>query len=87
MHPRTYALPLFLIAGALHAQGPEVTSWILNQGETGSYYVQGNSTPIVTTTLANVQLVQYADDNVYINATGIPAYATAPFLDGNPSLA
>ena len=87
MHPRTYALPLFLIAGALHAQGPEVTSWILNQGETGSYYVQGNSTPIVTTTLANVQLVQYADDNVYINATGIPAYPTAPFLDGNPSLA
>jgi len=76
-----------LLLTAARAQGPEVTSWILNQGETGSYYVQGNSTPIVTSTPANVQLVQYSATDVYISATGIPAYPTAPFLDGNPSLA
>lgn len=80
------ALALLLVRSSF-AQGPEITSWILNQGETGSYYVQGNSTPVVTSTPANVQQVQYSTDNVYISATGIPAYPTAPFLDGNPSLA
>jgi hypothetical protein len=37
--------------------------------------------------LANVQKVQYSADWAYINATGIPAYVTGPFLDGNPSVA
>ena len=37
--------------------------------------------------LANVQSVDYSEEWVYITATGIPAYITGPFLDGNPSLA
>ncbi|MCB9170529.1 MAG: YHYH protein [Flavobacteriales bacterium] len=72
---------------SLAAQGPEVTGWILNQGETGSYYVQGNSTTQTMTTLADVGTVQYDATDVYVSATGIPAYPTGPFLDGNPSLA
>ena len=78
---------LSLLVALLQAQGPEITSWTLNGGETGSYYVQGSSTPQTMTTLANVQAVQYNAVNVYITATGIPDYPTGPFLDGNPSLA
>src|SRR5207253_714138 len=37
--------------------------------------------------LANVQMVRYSADTVYINTNGIPSYITGPFLDGNPSLA
>ena len=37
--------------------------------------------------MANVQSVDYSEEWVYITATGIPAYITGPFLDGNPSLA
>jgi len=37
--------------------------------------------------LANVQSVKYSTDWVYVNSTGIPAYITGPFLDGNPSIA
>ncbi|HPJ53101.1 MAG TPA: hypothetical protein PLF80_09245 [Flavobacteriales bacterium] len=65
---------LSLLVALLQAQGPEITSWTLNGGETGSYYVQGNSTPQTMTTLANVQAVQYNAVNVYITATGIPMW-------------
>lgn len=67
--------------------GPEVTSWILNQGETGQYYMQGNSTPQNSGHLANVQQVQYSTNNVYVTTTGIPGYAIGPYLDGNPAQA
>ncbi|MDB9989701.1 YHYH protein, partial [Flavobacteriaceae bacterium] len=53
----------------------------------GRHYIQGNSTPIEDGVLANVQSVDYSEEWVYITATGIPAYITGPFLDGNPSLA
>jgi hypothetical protein len=67
---------------------PAITSFIQNTtGLKGRHYVQGNSTPIQDNVLANVQSVQYSDDWVYVDATGIPAYITGPFLDGNPSLA
>lgn len=56
-------------------------------GIQGSHYVSGNSTAINDAIDANVQLIQYSNDWVYINTTGIPAYTTGPFLDGNPSLA
>jgi hypothetical protein len=56
-------------------------------GIKGRHYVKGNSTPINDDVLANVQKVQYSATSVYINATGIPAYITGPFQDGNPSLA
>ncbi len=85
------ALCLFtsLFCVALQAQtNPAITSWIQNTtGITGRHYVQGNPTPIEDDVLANVQTVQYSDDWVYVSATGIPAYITGPFLDGNPSIA
>ena len=67
---------------------PIITAPIQNQtGITGRHYIQGNSTPIEDGVLANIQSVDYSEDWVYITATGIPAYITGPFLDGNPSLA
>lgn len=70
------------------SQTPEITSWLINTtGLTGSHYISNNPTLIQDQTAANVQLVQYSDQWVYISATGIPSYPTGPFLDGNPSLA
>ena len=76
-------------AFSLYSQtNPAVSSWMLNTtGIQGRHYVVGNSTPIDDNVDANVQLVQYSNDWVYVNATGIPAYVTGPFQDGNPSLA
>jgi hypothetical protein len=64
---------------------PAITSWLQNTTETGSYYMQGNSTTISNNILVNCQQVEYSIDFVYIMATGIPSYPTGPFLDGNPS--
>jgi hypothetical protein len=77
-----------LLAGGLQAQtNPAITSWLINtDGTTGRHYVQGNSTPIVDATLANVQMVQYSANWAYVTTTGVPSYITGPFLDGNPSL-
>ena len=67
---------------------PAITSWLRNTtGITGRHYVNGNSTPIVDATLANVQSVKYSTNWVYATTNGIPSYITGPFLDGNPSLA
>lgn len=66
---------------------PAITSWLQNNSITGSYYVSGNSTPIANNILVNCQAVQYSANNVYITTTGVPAYPTGPFLDGNPSQA
>jgi len=81
---------LFLISASfLFSQSnPVITSWLQNTtGIQGRHYVAGNYTPIDDDVDANVQLVQYSSDWVYINTTGIPAYITGPFQDGNPSLA
>jgi len=69
------------------AQGPEVTSWIQNTTETGTYYAAGNPELIENNILVNCQQVEYSDDYVYISSTGVPAYPTGPFQDGNPSQA
>lgn len=67
---------------------PAITGWLINTtGITGRHYVAGNSTPIVDAVLANVQTVHYNATYAYVSATGIPAYITGPFQDGNPSLA
>jgi hypothetical protein len=67
---------------------PAIEHWLINtSGITGRHYVQGNSTPINETTLANVQTVQYSNNWVYVTTTGVPSYITGPFMDGNPSLA
>lgn len=66
---------------------PEITSWLQNTSQTGSYYASGNSTTIPNNILVNCQQVEYSTDFVYISTKGIPSYPTGPFLDGNPSLA
>ncbi len=66
---------------------PAITSFLQNTTETGSYYMQGNSTPIDNGILYNCQKIEYSDDYVYVTTNGIPAYPTGPFLDGNPSQA
>ena len=65
---------------------PELEAWLLNtDGATGQYWNGNTLVPMQDE--CDVQLVQYSADNVYIHATGIPRYATAPFPDGNPSQA
>jgi hypothetical protein len=82
-------LLILIVAFISNAQtNPAITSWLQNTtGITGRHYVAGNSTPIVDAVQANVQSVQYNATYAYVSATGIPAYITGPFLDGNPSLA
>jgi|TARA_B110000285_G_scaffold234763_1_gene312907 hypothetical protein len=79
---------LLTIAIASQAQtNPAITSWLQNTTVTGTYYVAGNSTAIPNNILVNCQQVEYSVDYAYITATGIPAYTTGPFQDGNPSQA
>lgn len=66
---------------------PAITSILQNTTKTGTYYVSPNSTALSNNILVNCQKVEYTTDFVYISATGIPAYPTGPFLDGNPSQA
>ncbi|MBC7642196.1 MAG: YHYH protein [Flavobacterium sp.] len=79
----------FLLAFAVNAQtNPAITSWLQNTtGISGRHYIIGNSTPIIDAIAANVQSVKYDINWAYVAATGIPAYITGPFQDGNPSLA
>jgi hypothetical protein len=83
------ALVLLISVSGIRAQtNPAITSWLINTTDLkGRHYVNGNSTPIQDNVLANTQSVQYSGSWVYIKATGIPAYITGPFLDGNPSIA
>ena len=62
---------------------PAITSWLQNTSETGTYYLEGNSTLLENNILVNCQKVEYSNDFVYVTATGIPAYPTGPFLDRN----
>lgn len=80
-------LGICLLGNNLFAQGPEVTSWLQNTTQNGTYYISGNSTPIDLGILFNCQEVSYSTDYVYIKTHGIPAYPSGPFLDGNPSIA
>lgn len=79
---------LLLTLPALSQTDPVISSWLRNETNIkGRHYVKGNPTPIADNDLANVQKVEYSTDFVYITATGIPAYITGPFQDGNPSIA
>ncbi|MEN9988356.1 MAG: hypothetical protein RLZZ585_1395 [Bacteroidota bacterium] len=87
---KTNLLFLLIVCGqqAMAQLNPAIEHWMINSsGITGRHYIQGNSTPINETTLANVQSVQYSNNWVYVTATGVPSYITGPFMDGNPSLA
>lgn len=66
---------------------PAITKWLQNTTTTGKHWVSGNSTVTTDAVVANVQSVKYSTNFVYVATHGIPTYATAPFLDGNPSLA
>lgn len=66
---------------------PAITSWMQNTTQTGSYYMKGNPTLLPHGMLVNCQLVRYSSNNVYVNATGMPAYNVGPYLDNNPNQA
>jgi len=86
--PFIYLGLLLLSCFSLPAQlSPAITSWLQNNTETGTYYMQGNSTAISNGILVNCQQVSYTSTSVYVESTGVPAYPTGPFLDGNPSQA
>ncbi|MGB0864305.1 MAG: YHYH protein, partial [Saprospiraceae bacterium] len=82
-----FTLLLLLNISLAYSQSPAVTSWLQNTTVTGTYYVSGNSMAISNNTLVNCQKVEYSTNFVYVTATGIPAYPTGPFQDGNPSQA
>ncbi|MFM7340160.1 MAG: hypothetical protein ACKO2H_08610 [Bacteroidota bacterium] len=63
--------------GTIQAQtNPIIISWMQNTTKVGSYYMKNNSTPISNNVLANVQLVRYSTNNVYVSTNGIPTYPT-----------
>ena len=65
---------------------PAITNWLQNTTTIGTYFVPGNSTPISNSILVNCQQVRYTTTDVYVNATGIPAYPVGIFTgDGNPN--
>jgi len=88
---KTNIILLFaLLIGSLsYAQSePVITSWLINTtGITGRHYIQGNANPIEDDYPANVQSVQFGNNFVYPQSSGIPAYIIGPYLDGNPALA
>jgi hypothetical protein len=82
-----YLLLLISAYTAFSQTNPIITSWLQNTTVTGSYYMKNNPTAISNNIKANVQLVRYSDNNVYVSTNGIPSYPTGPFQDGNPSQA
>ena len=78
-----------LCASTIFAQtNPAITSWLQNTTVTGRYYtVAGGATSIANNILVNCQKVEYSTTSAYATCTGVPAYATGPFQDGNPSQA
>ena len=89
MKQKITLLGMLLVGFSMFAQtNPAITKWLQNTTAFGSYYTSGNSTPIAMTVLSNCQQVRYNTTDVYINATGIPAYPTGIFSgDGNNNLA
>ena len=86
MKKNSLSLIIMMFSFCAQAQlSPAITSWLQNTTQIGTYYVSGNSTPISNNILVNCQQVEYSATSVYVMATGIPAYPTGPFLDGNPS--
>ena len=82
-----YLAALALPGTALCQTNPAILSWLQNTAQTGTYYMQGNSTAISNGILVNCQKVEYSASSAYVHTRGVPAYPTGPFLDGNPSQA
>lgn len=70
-----FLLLLFMTSAIISsAQGPEVTSWVINTtGQVGYLGI-----------LSNVQTVQYTTTDVYVSCTCIPGYDIGPWA-GNPN--
>lgn len=80
----SFPLLAALLCTQLASAQPELELWTLSDGTTGLFYTTGGST-YDSGLEANVQLVQYSDDNVYVTCSGIPDYPVLPFNDGNPA--
>lgn len=65
---------LIVYSTALRAQGPEITSWLINTTDEEGY----GGIP------SNVQSVQFTSSDVYVSATCIPGYDIGPWA-GNPN--
>jgi hypothetical protein len=80
-------IAIFAIVSAQAQSNPAILNWLQNTTATGSYYTNGNSTSIPNNILVNCQEISYSANWAYVKTKGVPAYATGPFLDGNPSQA
>ncbi len=80
-----------LLAGLLgisllgRAQGPTVTSWVINTTGLTGYNCSGCSTPHYGTIPANIQSVYYTSTDAYIKGASIPSYNIGPWV-GNPNI-
>ncbi|CAF3811738.1 unnamed protein product [Rotaria sp. Silwood1] len=77
----------FLITLVTTAQSPSLSAWLRNSTITARHYDKTTGALISDASLANVQSVKYTSTDVYISTTGLPAYITGPFLDGNTNVA
>ncbi|MCX6209523.1 MAG: YHYH protein [Bacteroidetes bacterium] len=77
----------FLITLVINAQSPSLSAWLRNSTITARHYDKTTGALITDASLANVQSVKYTTTDVYISTTGLPAYITGPFLDGNTNVA
>ncbi|MEL7533810.1 MAG: YHYH protein [Bacteroidota bacterium] len=85
--PLTVILCVLGISVADAQLSPAITSWLQNISETGSFYMDGNSTPIDHGFPYNCQKVEYSNDYVYVQTYTFPAYPIGPFIDGTPNFA
>ncbi len=82
-------LAISLVATSLNAQStgtPAVDSWLLNTTGAKGSSDDSNIDAIVSQFAADVQRIRHNDDDVYINATGIPSYPIGPWPDTNPAV-
>ena len=89
LHFLLFVLAMFATGLAINVNAqitPEIYSWQFWDGTTTGKYYTSAATIIDTGVPTDVQEVWYTTDSVYIKATGVPAYLTGPFLDGNPGV-
>lgn len=80
------SLILILITSTLvNAQGPEVTSWVLNTTSATGYNCSGCSPVENGTISADIASVDYDTDNVYVTTDGVPSYNVGPW-SANPNV-
>ena len=80
-----FLICLIAFSKGIAQTNPVISAWLRNSTITSRHYDKTTGSLINDATLANVQSVKYNTTNVYIATTGLPAYITGPFLDGNPN--